>query len=70
MLPDFRRQRLTADHHFLVVQTKQHGMDLLSLAGTTSIKETGVDHHHVLPAAHGRHLMIEAKIVNRGQPVR
>jgi len=35
-----------------------------SLAGTTSIKETGSDHHHVLPAAHGRHLMIEAKIVN------
>ncbi|VEB05948.1 Uncharacterised protein [Klebsiella pneumoniae] len=63
-LPDFRRQRLTADHHFLVVQAKQHGMDLLFAGGNDINKGYGVDHHHVLPAAHGRHLMIEAKIVN------
>ena len=51
-----------------MVQTKQHGMDLL-LAGGHHINEgDGIDHYHMLPAGHGRHLVIKAKIVNRGQP--
>ncbi len=36
----------------------------LFAGGNDINKGDGVDHHHVLPAAHGRHLMIEAKIVN------
>ncbi len=40
-LPDFRRQRLTADHHFLVVGPNSMVWIFSSLAGTTSIKETG-----------------------------
>ena len=62
-LPDRIRQRLAADHHFQVIQTKQHGMDLL-LAGRNHIdKRDGIDHHHMLLTAHGRHLVIKAEIV-------